>query len=292
MSNYIIRSEIDDDKKLNINIIDKTECISYTTTIIKDIERIKKMIEKCIENENENENYKYEIRRCMINENIILELEIRYEFVNIREEITLEKIRKEDLENLCIKNEIRIEELEKKNIKLEEKIEGSEERINDLDENKNELVERIEGLENKIEELEEGKKELEERITELEDKIIKYSKINNKNIYLSRKDYSEIKINVDYMCYNLWDSSSSSEMGRIKYVNILMIKDNNLDLIMEYLLNNNVFYFRSQFMEQDYKNKCVVLYDDVYEYLIKNNNELLERIKKEISEIKIFNKKQ
>ena len=42
MSNYIIRSEIDEDKKLNINIIDKIECISYTTTIIEEVEKKKR----------------------------------------------------------------------------------------------------------------------------------------------------------------------------------------------------------------------------------------------------------
>ena len=197
-------------------------------------------------------------------------MEIRYEFVNMKEEITLEKMNKNDIKNMYIKSEIRIEELEKKNIKQEE---------------------MVEGLEEKNIKLEELIKGLEERIIELEDKITKYFKINNKNIYLSRKD-NNYNIYVNNIYYRLWQRPDNIHAtcpceSTWTNENKLMIRDNNLILIIEYLLNNNVFYFKSQFMKKS-KND-VILYEEIYEYLKEKNKELLERIKKEFPEIKILN---
>ena len=220
----------------------------------------KDQIEKCVESSSDN--YKYEIKRNIINDNIILELEIKYEFVNMKEEIILEKMNKNDIKNMYIKSEIRIEELEKKNIKLEEMVEGLEERIEEL-ENKN--------------------IKLEERINE---RIKKY--LENKNIYLSRKD-NNYYIFVNNIYYKFMRSSYTDQFAsEWKNENKSMMNDNNLNLIIEFLLNNKyIYYFTNQFTKVTEKKN--MLFEEISEYLKKNNNELLERIKKEIPEIKILN---
>lgn len=126
-------------------------------------------------------------------------------------------------------------------------------------------------------------KELEKRIMELEDKIQK------KYIFMIKKNGNSY-IYVDNIYYKLWQSNPtcyfSGPPPNWTNENKLMIKDNNLIQIIEYLLNNNMGFFENQFIDESKaRSTSKLLYEEVREYLKKNDKKLLERIKIHYPEI-------
>ncbi len=129
------------------------------------------------------------------------------------------------------------------------------------------------------EEFEDRIQELEKRIMDLEDKIQK------KYVFMIKKNGNSY-IYIDNIYYKLWQSNPtryySGPPPNWTNENKLMIKDNNLIHIIEYLLNNNMSFFENQFIDES---KGKLLYEDVCEYLKKNDKKLLGRIKIHFPEI-------
>lgn len=337
MSNYIIKCELlDGDSRLYINIIDIQESSSYSIIILEleskyKMKILKGMIDKCVENLNEN--YKYEIIRCMINDNIRLVIKINYdELMNVEESIILERSEKEvnmkKIVDLYIASELKINALNKKNIELETKINEliDMEKSNILERSKEEInIKKIIDLntmsELKIDALNKKNIELETKINELKEisdknNLLMLKKKNNKQVYINRVN-RQYSINVNNIYYNMnmkqkggeskddfdkiRDDTNGIEKYRIrKNENIeLMIRDENLSVIIEYLLDNNYMtYLIEEFTWKEYVSssgfrrpelkKENILYEQINEYLKNKNVKLLERIKKEIPDIKIL----